>query len=255
MPKIWLTYAWKDNDDQDVDHVIAELEAGGLEVAYDRVQLTAGQPLWKQIDAAMNDASVDGWAMFVSANSLRSEPCQEEIAYALDRALRSGRSKFPLIGIFTEPLDRSLIPSALATRLYVNLRDPEWVKRVADGVSGSNTIAAPAPPTPFGLQWHDFGGKPVLEVWPRSGRWFPFVVVVPAGEEHLLGPVLFGPRGGITGAGMVSGGEAGSPDGKFKGKGISNAIDALNTAHIFLNAKPSEIHFGEPDRATFKIIP
>ena len=44
-----------------------------------------------------------------------SEPCLEEIAYALDRALRKRETDFPVIGIFPESLDRNIIPSAIAT--------------------------------------------------------------------------------------------------------------------------------------------
>ena len=30
MAKLWLTYAWKDNQDQDVDHVIEKLKEAGV---------------------------------------------------------------------------------------------------------------------------------------------------------------------------------------------------------------------------------
>jgi hypothetical protein len=35
MPAIWLTYAWKDNQNEDVDHVVAQLRGAGLDVKYD----------------------------------------------------------------------------------------------------------------------------------------------------------------------------------------------------------------------------
>lgn len=176
--KLWLTYAWKDNQDQDVDHIIAELRAKGLEVRYDRVQLLAGRRLWDQIDQAINDPTTAAWAMLVTPNSLQSEPCQEEIAYALDRTLRSRGHAFPLIGIFPSEIDRTLIPSALATRLYVNLRDPEWAQQIYDAVNGSKSVQPTSPPS-YALHMHTVQGKPAVEVWPRSGRWYPFVALVP----------------------------------------------------------------------------
>ncbi|MDO8358714.1 MAG: TIR domain-containing protein [Devosia sp.] len=96
IPKLWLTYAWKNNDDGQIDHVIAELERQqGLTLGYDRVQLLAGRRLWEQIDAAITDPATDAWATYVTRESLESEPCQEELAYALDRALRTRGGVFP----------------------------------------------------------------------------------------------------------------------------------------------------------------
>jgi TIR domain len=95
MAKLWLTYAWKDNQDQDVDHVIEELKKVGLEVVFDRVHLIPGQKIWPQIDQAISDPSISGWAIFATANSFSSEACLEELAYALDRALRTRGGDFP----------------------------------------------------------------------------------------------------------------------------------------------------------------
>jgi hypothetical protein len=138
--KLWFTYAWKDNQDEDVDHIINVLRGNGLDVNFDRRQIIPGQRLWSQINAAISDPTrCDAWAIFATKASLSSEPCLEELAYALDRALRVRGSQFSLIGIFPEPLDRALIPSAIATRLYVNLCDPEWARLVRDGVNQSRT--------------------------------------------------------------------------------------------------------------------
>jgi hypothetical protein len=89
MAKLWLTYAWKDNQDQDVDHVIEELKKVGLEVVFDRVHLIPGQKIWPQIDQAISDPSISGWAIFATANSFSSEACLEELA------LRTRGGDFP----------------------------------------------------------------------------------------------------------------------------------------------------------------
>jgi hypothetical protein len=149
MAKLWLTYAWKDNQDQDVDHVIGEPKKVGLEVVFDRVHLIPGQKIWPQIDQAISDSSTDGWAILATVNSFSSKACLEELVYALDRALRARGGDFPLIGIFPAPIDRSIIPSAIATRLYVTLQQPDWARLVADGVLGKRpaiqTGPSPAP--------------------------------------------------------------------------------------------------------------
>lgn len=243
MAKLWLTYAWKDNADQDIDHVISELQDVGLEVNYDRAELLVGQRLWQQIDAAMNDHSVDAWAIFVTENSLASEPCQEEIAYALDRALLSGRDGFPLIGIFPSPIDRSIIPSAIATRLYVDLTTSNWKQLVLEGVTKSKNDVT-AKPAPYGYDIHDFNGGKVLEVWPRSGRWVPFVATVLIDDAKLLTNVMSGPRGHITEAGMTIGYECQENEEGYRVI-IQNPVDANNSAHIFLSGMPRAIQFGQ----------
>lgn len=86
MKTLWLTYAWKDNEDLNIDHVIGALKSDEMDVNYDRIQLVAGRRLWDQIDSAITDpTSCQGWAIYATRNSLESEPCQEELAYALDK--------------------------------------------------------------------------------------------------------------------------------------------------------------------------
>ena len=92
------------HQDQDVDHVVGELKRVGLDVAFDRAHIIPGQRLWSQIDKGISDPQTDGWAILATENSLSSEPCLEELAYALDRALRTRGAEFPLIGIFPAPI-------------------------------------------------------------------------------------------------------------------------------------------------------
>lgn len=246
MAKLWLTYAWKDNEDANVDHVIAELRSTGLDVRYDRVELRAGRRLWDQIDAGINDPDIAAWAIYVTEASLRSEPCQEELAYALDRALRSRGTDFPLIGIFPEPLDRAIIPSTIATRLYVQLTDPEWLTQITDGVGIGTGRNHAAPPPPFRWQIHELNGLPVVEVSPRSGRWCPFVALVPSGGPSVITHILYGPRGHVTGIGMFVGSvPASSDDGTSVGQALNYVIDAQTSAHISLSSLPNEIHIGQ----------
>lgn len=251
MSKLWLTYAWKDNENQDVDHIVVELRANGVTVDYDRIRLMAGQRVWPQIDKAISDPDTSAWAMLVTEASLRSEPCLEEIAYALDRALRTRGSEFPLIGIFPSPLDRSLIPSAIATRLYVNLTDPDWAKRIAAAVLNA-PLPSPDPPLPFAHSLHERPDGVAIEVWPRSGAWTPFFVLVPEEERHLLVSAIPGPRGYLTGTGMVSRGDISDPG--RSGFELSHRIDAHDTAHIFFKSLPSRLWFGQPGQPACVIV-
>ncbi|MDZ7283502.1 toll/interleukin-1 receptor domain-containing protein [Sphingomonas sanguinis] len=251
MTKIWLTYAWKDNEEEDVDHIIAELSARGLDVGYDRVELLAGRRLWEQIDVAIKDPGVVAWAIYVTENSLKSEPCQEELAYALDRALRTRGAKFPLIGLFPGNLDREIIPSAIATRLYVNLRTNDWAEQVVNAVKGARR-GSQSPPTPYGHALHKRPNGYCLEVWPRTGTWSPSYGIVPEAEAEKLRGVSTGPRGVLDGMRMVIDGE-GYQNGVF-GRVINNPVDAVNSLQINLAELPSWIEFGPASGQRFRLF-
>lgn len=249
--KVWLTYAWKDNEDSDVDHIISELRKIGLQIGFDRVQLLAGRRLWDQIDAAIKSPDVAAWAIYVTENSLKSEPCQEELAYALDRTLRTRGSSFPLIGLFSGDFDASLIPSALVTRLCVNLHQNEWAQQVCDAVKGANNTQV-SEPVIFGHKLYKFGDGFVLEVWPRTGTWTPTVAVVREGQESLLTQLCPGPRGVLDGMVMMNCGE-GRQNGCF-GRVFNNPVNSSTTAHIHLSDLPDWIEFGQmgkPHRIDF----
>ena len=101
MKKLWLTYAWADNNEEDIDFIVQELDRiPELEVKLDRRNLVPGQRLWTQIGGFITDPNErDAWAMVVSAESVQSEACIEELSYALDCALGSKRDGFPIIGL------------------------------------------------------------------------------------------------------------------------------------------------------------
>lgn len=255
MAKLWLTYAWKDNQDQDVDHVVEELRRVGLDVAFDRAHIIPGQRLWPQIDKGISDPQTDGWAILATENSLSSEPCLEELAYALDRALRTRGAEFPLIGIFSAPIDRALIPSAIATRLYVNLRQSNWARLVADGVEKRRPSAATGIIDPFISRVHSVNGQEVLEVRPRSGRWYPGVIGVPKAGVLKVKMVLPGPSGHPLLTGMVSTGEGVSNDGLWLYTIAYHSIDALNALYVtFDGPLQGQISFGGGEEGSIYFV-
>lgn len=253
MSRLWLTYAWKDNEVEQVDYVINALKGAGLEVQFDRTRLVPGQRLWPQIDAAISDTDTSAWAIYVTKSSLESEPCQEELAYALDRALRTRGQTFPIIGIFPEQLDRSLIPSAIATRLWVSLQHPGWVEQVVAGVEG----VAPEVSTnvaPYIISQHSEGDKTVIEIRPRGGRWYPFWVLVPEDEFDCISRIAHGPFGKLPGATMVSRNEVKveTADQKLKGIRIHHAVDFLNSAFIYFSRRPTFVVLGEAEGVSYR---
>jgi len=125
--KLWVTYAWKDNEDKDVDYIVQELDKAGLDVRFDRRSLVPGQRLWVQIGGAITDpAECDAWGAVLTANSLASEACVEELSYALDRALDAKGTGFPIFALLHGVPARSL-PPALKIRLCIPLGNNDWV--------------------------------------------------------------------------------------------------------------------------------
>ena len=108
MATVWITYSSVDNPDRDVDFVAQELIGAGVNVKLDRWKMTAGKRLWDQIaNFISNRSESDAWLFYATQNSLASEPCREELAYALDRALKSRGEEFPMIAPFAASSVRS----------------------------------------------------------------------------------------------------------------------------------------------------
>lgn len=131
--RVWITYAWADNDEGDFDHLANGLEAGGVLATYDKIALVAGQRLWDQIAHQITEGDLAGWAYLITPQSVHSEACREELAYALDRALRARSEGFPLIGLL-HGVSIEDVPVALRVRLCVDLSSPTWVEEVRAGL-------------------------------------------------------------------------------------------------------------------------
>lgn len=207
MKKLWITYSWKDNQEKDVEFLAQEIFRSGIEVKLDRWILSAGKRLWEQIDNQISSSeNSDAWAIFATQNSLGSEPCKEEVAYALQRALEFRGKEFPLIGIFPGPVENSLIPLAIKTRLHVSLSDPDWLERINAAVTGKSLNVAANVISPYSIQVHNRpDGKYAIEVRPRAGVWAPFFIAVPSFEKERVNPhILRGPKGKPPFGGMLT---------------------------------------------------
>jgi hypothetical protein len=251
LPSVWITYAWSDNSDQEFDYLAEQLRKRGLDVRFDRVQLLAGQRLWFQIADHIQDQSLDAWAILVTENSLRSEACREELSYALDRALSERGAEFPLIGIVPGPVDRSLLPLAIKSRLYINLSDPTWRDQVFDAVVRQKSEPDTRPVNPFGLREHLDQPLPAIEFWPRIGTWSPFFVAVPRHDAECISFLYPGSRGFMPG-GIVTSVAHGyrqfqTQDGAYEVHSCDDEISATRSAHVIFNKIPDRLIFGGSD--------
>jgi len=256
MATVWITYSWTDNQDRDVDFIAQELIGAGVHVKLDRWSLAAGNRLWDQIaNFISNRSESDAWLFYATQNSLASEPCREELAYALDRALKSRGEEFPMIALFPSSVEQQLIPTSIHVRLFVSLSDPDWKERVVAAVEGRSLSATIIPVQPFVLQ----SISPVPEPFkftigfrPRAGVWYPFVFAVPASEKDRVGFMLRSgpPRRSPNPGGVVfKRGEGLSPSGRWYFELGGEAASPTNSYYAFLKEMPSVLLFGQEGSA------
>ena len=251
MATIWLTYAWADNGTGDVDFVAQEIQRSGVSVKLDRWNLGAGKRLWEQIEAFIADPQqCDAWVLYATQNSLGSEPCREEFAYALDRALGTRGSLFPVVGLFPSSVDKGLIPAGIKTRLYLSTTDPDWKERLRAAAEGKAPTIVAGIVTPYQLDVHRRTGTgPVrfsIEVRPRAGTWAPFAAATPLAEKDSVAPsIMCGPRSRVTDGGMLMNtGEGTSDDGKWFVMFAGNEATPTTSYYIHCSALPSRLAFG-----------
>lgn len=250
MAKLWITYAWADNQAQDVDYIAQELGGSGLEIKLDRWNLGAGRRLWEQIEHFICSADeCDAWVLVATENSLASEPCKEEFAYGLDRALNSRGQAFPVIGLFLSDVDDSLIPAGIRTRLFVSVTDPDWKERIVAAAEGRQHNVDRPNVEPYFMQVHPPEGqqnKFAIEVRPRAGVWAPFIACVPLAEKDELNPnIMVGPRGVPTGTGMLTNcGSGPTKDQKYWAMNAGNQATPTMSYYVWCDKLPTELIFG-----------
>lgn len=189
MKKVWITYCWQDNKDQEVDFIAQELRAKGLDVKMDKLDIQTGKRLWDQIDRFISHPEEsDAWILYATENSLCSEPCKEEYAYALQRALKTRSESFPIIGLFSTNVVDELIPAGISSRLYVSTIDPDWKERVCSGVEGRKPNIPNDNIAPFVFKIHP--KEQILEMRPKAGVWSPFILIFPLNEKNNVSPQI-----------------------------------------------------------------
>ena len=248
MATAWLTYAWADNDDDDVDFAAQELVRAGVQVKLDRWNLGAGRRLWEQIGYFIQDSDeCDAWMIYATQHSLSSEPCREELAYALERALDSRGEAFSVIALFPAAVDTDLMPPALSTRLCVSLTDPDWKERVKAAAEHRAPNIRTELVEPYLIEFHRNSARFFIEVRPRAGTWSPFFAAIPVAEKDDVDPSITpGPRGRVPGAAMVVGSkEFLSEDEMWWVMSADNQATPIESYYLQCKRLPSVIRFGE----------
>lgn len=195
MKRLWLTYAWKDNEDKDIDFVIGELDQR-VDVRFDRRNLIPGQRLWTQIGGLITDPSeCDAWGIVLTPNSITSEPCIEELSYALDRALGSRGNTFPMFALVHRMSANSLPPS-LRIRLCISLAEQRWADQVVAATEGRAVGFVPRDDLSKFVLTERIGsdGLSCIEIRPRFDTFAPVMVGVDL-EAKSSGNVVYRSHG------------------------------------------------------------
>ena len=225
----------------------------------DRWSLTAGKRLWDQIaNFITNPEESDAWLFYATQTSLASDPCREELAYALDRALNTRVDNFPIIALFPSSVEKNLIPASIRVRLFVSLTDPDWKERIVAAAQRRPLsvpfhqlqpfvaqVLTPVPP-PF---------RYVVEFRPRAGVWNPCIFAGPVSERETAGMTLrCGPPRRIPPVdGMVfSRGEGVSQDGSWYFSLGYEPATPTNSYYAFLREMPTAFLFGQDARVVDK---
>jgi hypothetical protein len=262
MAKVWITYAWEDNKDSDVDFIAQELMKSGLEVKLDRWNIGAGKRLWEQIEKFIcKPEETDTWIFYATQNSLGSEPCKEEYSYALDRALKSREDTFPIIGLFSKSIDENLIPAGIKTRLFVRLTDPDWIERIIAAAEKRSPKINHFSVQPYVINRYQNPEHPsskyVYELRPRAGTWCPFFVAIPIEEKNSVNPEIYqGPinRPPFNNAVLFMGGEGVSKDKKWYILTSQTEATPTQSFYLFCKKTPSKIIFGVMDGKPIYVV-
>ena len=250
MKNLWITYAWKDNEDKDIDFIIQELESSNIKVNFDRRNLIPGQRLWEQIGELITDPNqCDAWAIVLTQNSLNSENCIEELSYALDRALNSNGEKFPMFALLHK-ISSNNLPPALKIRLCITLENNNWVEQVVAAVEKKSVGFSPSDIEPFIITVHKNLDGIILEIRPRFERISPFVVAVDYEQKInenvticMPGPANMVPNS-FTAFNWINGQDT-LPDGtKIWVWGADNEANSTSSYYLFSKKMPPRIWFG-----------
>jgi hypothetical protein len=248
---LWITYAWGDNDDGDFDFLVQELRGAGIPAIYDKIALIPGRKLWAQIANRISSDPLSGWAYLITPTSLNSLACQEELSYALQRALESRGEEFPLIGLLHKVSIRD-VPLSLRVRLCINLANPDWIEEVRAAVIGKPSRRVAPEQNPIIVKIHngylDRPGRLAIEVRPRFGELRYWRLAFPKGGVQ---PIQCGT--GPANGGGIGTAEQGWIEGEFadiagepmKFVGAGSPISASTSAYaVFDRRLPERFFFG-----------
>lgn len=243
--KVWITYAWTDNRDGDFDYLVQELEKVGVTAYFDRTALVPGHRLWQQIGELITKGDYHGWAYLVTPASLASEPCKEELEYAVNRALRE-EERFPIIGLI-HGVSFNDLPASLRTRLCISLSSPDWTEQIKASLKNHAPARSSTNLSKYVIK-RILNGKTstIYEISPRFGEIHYWCIAVPTTVQ-----ILNWGEGLADGTGAISSPRQGVMDGTVTIHDISCSFRGSGTKLTPGTAAKIEIAGGTQDFIVF----
>jgi hypothetical protein len=253
---LWITYAWSDNEEGNFDYLIQELQAFGINVNYDKIALIPGQRLWSQIAERITNPNTKAWAYLITPNSLSSQPCLEELAYALDKALSTKNGNFPLIGLVTARIPFNEIPLALKVRLCISLTDPNWKEQIKAGMEIRPVKKIDTRQTKYiykiSQEFNGINITTIIEIRPRFEELHFWRFAIPISSNIIrfgFGPANSGQTNGFMNS-VIEGTLDNVNGQECKFVGACNALSPGTSAYIFVDTGiPEFIAFGFANQA------
>lgn len=240
--RLWLTYAWKDNEEHDFDYLIQQINSEQIECKFDRITLVPGRRLWESISKELFNPELDAWAYLITKNSLASEPCKEELEYAITRTLESGGT-FPIIGLVHNVSFKD-IPPSLKTRLCIDLNNNNWKEQLLAGIENRSPRIEERSIHRLKTTIHLLPNETIIELTPRFETIINWRVAIPS-----VNPIKHWGIG-ISGSKTLTKTNTGIEgtidlDGiKHNWVGSSDKINAGNSALIWHLGQPTNFYYG-----------
>jgi hypothetical protein len=130
-PRLWISYPWIGREERDFAYLVSQLKDSHIEATYDSFQLLPDMHLWERTIQRLRGIGFDAWLYILTHQCFTRRTCTDELAAAIDRALRHMGSRFPMVGLMYG-IGTQQVPPMLRVRPCISLADPNWKQQISD---------------------------------------------------------------------------------------------------------------------------
>ena len=127
---LWVSYPWIEKKERDFQFLMPLLQDEGIEAAFDSVELLPNVHLWERTKERLLSIDFDGWLYVLTHQCITRKDCADELVSAMDLAIRSMGTKFPMVGL-VHGIPTQYVPLKLRARPCIPLNEPDWNKQVS----------------------------------------------------------------------------------------------------------------------------
>jgi hypothetical protein len=130
-PRLWISYPWVSREDRDFTYLVTQLKTADIEATYDSLQLLPDMNLRERAVQRLLSVGFDGWLYILTHQCFTRKKCADELAAAVEQALRRVGPDFPMAGLLYGIASQH-VPTALRVKPCVSLADPDWMKQLSE---------------------------------------------------------------------------------------------------------------------------